>query len=117
MGTGTGQVAAAFYAMRVNSRTRRFMQMWTDSRVDFHLLSDEQSEAPNPAGFTENRHDQVWLSLLLKASAPGLMPACEACDGGKQGLMCRRPGTPWNGTWRRHRHYGIRGLRVCPSWE
>merc|ERR1712087_406162 len=103
------------YALRVNSRTRRLMQMWTDLMADFHLLSDEPSTVLNLPGFKENRHDQVFLSMLLKASWPSVMPACESCNRGK-GTSCRRPGVPWQGTWQLHPKYGIEGLRACPSW-
>ena len=56
------QLTSQRFAMRINSRTREFLRKWEDLASDFHLISDEQSVAPNAPEFNDNRHDQSLFS-------------------------------------------------------
>lgn len=63
----SGQFSAGFMVMRVNSRTRNFVDKWDGfmSR-NLSLCRDEPSLERNYYLFKENRHDQSAFSLLLK---------------------------------------------------
>ena len=62
------QAWANFWLLRVNTKTRELISKWENLASNFHLISDEESKAPNDPTFVENRHDQSLLSMLLKAS-------------------------------------------------
>lgn len=62
------QAHAQFWLLRVNEKTRELLSKWEKLVLNFHLVSDEKSVAPNGPHFRANRHDQSLLSMLLKAS-------------------------------------------------
>jgi len=92
------QVWASRWAVKVNERIRKLFQMWEDLMVDFHLVSDEPSVIPNAPGFSDNRHDQSFLGMLIKASTP------------KHGHCHSQKLPPFK--WERHKEFGIDGLKV-----
>jgi hypothetical protein len=92
-GGSSRQVHDNFWLMRVNEKTRDLLLKWEDLVSNFHLVSDEESVAPNSPLFRENRHDQSLLSMLLKAS-----------------MLYQIGEEPYE----KHLHpkYGVRGLRA-----
>ena len=67
----TDQYTANFIALRVNARTRHFLQHWNGfMQANFDLCTDAPSRLPNHHSFRENRYDQSVFSLLVKTLAP-----------------------------------------------
>lgn len=64
----SSQAHAQFAIFKINAKTRQFVQHWEDLMADWHLVSDEPSQSPNPPSFCENRHDQTMISMLAKAN-------------------------------------------------
>jgi hypothetical protein len=63
----SGQFAATFIAIRVNNRTRNFVDKWDGFYGEnLNLCRDNPSMERNHHLFRENRHDQSVFSLLLK---------------------------------------------------
>lgn len=60
------QYNASFIVVRRNSRILQFVGAWLWATRDYNMLSDEVSKNPNAKDFTEHRHDQSFLSLVLK---------------------------------------------------
>ena len=60
--------------------------------ADYHLVSDEQSIVPNPAGFREHRHDQSLFSMLLKGSSRAIGHACGATNESQHKWLTMKAG-------------------------
>lgn len=120
----TQQAHAQFFVLRLNNRTRRFMQHWEDLVSNYQLVSDEPSEEPSSPWLTENRHDQSLLSMLVKANKPVFDFA--EFDSAPFPCLNELP-KPWpllepasirpfkrasEWPWERHPRFGVEGLRV-----
>eukprot|EP00928_Gymnodinium_smaydae_P064665 TRINITY_DN4794_c0_g1_i1.p1 TRINITY_DN4794_c0_g1~~TRINITY_DN4794_c0_g1_i1.p1 ORF type:complete len:366 (-),score=29.53 TRINITY_DN4794_c0_g1_i1:176-1225(-) len=104
----TMQYMANNWAIRVNSKTRLFMQHWEDLVAQYHLVSDEPSESPNAMRFKENRHDQSLFSMLIKASLAD-NDLCVSCDKEDYVLLSDKiTKVPWT----LHERYGIPDFNV-----
>jgi hypothetical protein len=63
------QYAATFLLIRKNERTMELIRNWKDTLIENkELLINNSSITPNLDGFIENRHDQAFLSILIKKS-------------------------------------------------
>jgi hypothetical protein len=60
------QVLAGVWAMRVTPASMALLERWLALAQDAQLITDAPSRAPNPPGFSENRHDQSIFSLLVR---------------------------------------------------
>lgn len=75
-----GQVAATSFMLRVSPETRRLIAEWYGLCADYRLLDDSPSRTadgaalPEDPAFREHRHDQAIWSLLVRQSAPLLIP-------------------------------------------
>jgi len=87
------QIQGAFFIAKIDAKTRLVFQHWEELVSHWHLVSDEPSSFPDFEGFTENRHDQSLLSMLLKAN----MVHIDGADHSNQSL---------------HPTYGVQGLRA-----
>lgn len=106
------QYKAQLFAMRVNSKTRQFVRLWTKLAEDYDLISGK-SRLPNGKRFRQSREDQSLFSMLIKASWSGTPGGCTDGPQAKRGedayvLLA-------NGTkvkWAPHPELGVPGLRV-----
>jgi hypothetical protein len=62
----SNQFNANAMVIRNSPKMRRFIDAWVDCVSNWHMLSDENSIIPNGISFSENRHDQSILGLLVK---------------------------------------------------
>jgi hypothetical protein len=60
------QYGGSFLVVRRNARTMQLIGSWVWASRDYEMLSDELSKAPSAKDFREHRHEQSFLSLVLK---------------------------------------------------
>lgn len=60
------QYWAGWMVLRKIPATIQLTKEWVEAARDYHLLSDEESIEPNSKTFSDNRHDQSLLSMLLR---------------------------------------------------
>ena len=67
----TSQIIGGIYFVKNNSFMREFVNTWKNLCIENNgnYLDDSPSKLKNHSIFTENRHDQSILSLLLKKSS------------------------------------------------
>lgn len=104
---GLNHVAATYFVMRKSPATEKFLQIWELLDSDFHLISDDGSNAPNHSTFTEHRHDQSIFSLLVKSSSPTFDPALF------KAISVQSAST----VWPLHGEFGVAGLRPFVMWD
>ena len=71
--TDSGQFSATFFGIRVNPKTKAFINNWYEimsKNLDFSR--DEPSSINNSKSFIQNRYDQSFLSILLKQNSLNL---------------------------------------------
>ena len=71
--TDSGQFSATFFGIRVNPKTKTFINNWYEimsKNLDFSR--DEPSSINNSKSFIQNRYDQSFLSILLKQNSLNL---------------------------------------------
>jgi hypothetical protein len=67
----SNQYSANFFALRVNNKTRHFLEHWNGfMQAHYRLCSDVPSRLHNHPSFRENRYDQSVFSLLIKTLVP-----------------------------------------------
>lgn len=59
------QLMAGFIGIKNNAIGKDLINYWLESLQDIHLYDDTPSILPNCQGFTESRHDQQMLSMIL----------------------------------------------------
>mmetsp|Transcript_58674 Transcript_58674/g.132242 ORF Transcript_58674/g.132242 Transcript_58674/m.132242 type:complete len:355 (+) Transcript_58674:103-1167(+) len=107
----TCQLVGGYWVTRIGTKTRALFKHWEALAADTRLISDDKPEVHNPC-FVTNRHDQSLLSMLVK----GNQPEYERADDSHFNAAARddeRP-THWRfaSAPRRHREFGITGLRI-----
>mmetsp|Transcript_125459 Transcript_125459/g.222326 ORF Transcript_125459/g.222326 Transcript_125459/m.222326 type:complete len:336 (+) Transcript_125459:82-1089(+) len=112
----TQQYHASRFAIRINEKSRKFLNLWEQLMQDFHLVSDEPSNYPNADGFRENRHDQSMYSMLLKASLEhnGACQLGETIRSESEELKDLPIKSGSLVEWKPHERFGISGLTVMP---
>jgi hypothetical protein len=61
------QVIANVIVVRNSPNMKLFVDAWVDCMADWHMVSDEPSVLPNGPRYSDHRHDQSALSLLIKS--------------------------------------------------
>ena len=62
----SGQYNANLFVLKNTVKNREMVAEWVDLVSNWHLLTDSPSRKKNSLAFKENRHDQSFLSLLIK---------------------------------------------------
>jgi GR25 family glycosyltransferase involved in LPS biosynthesis len=77
--TDTAQLTTSPSIWKKTQNTIDFVKLWLEYCQNYHLLSDEPSNAPNFSEFIDNRHDQSLLSSLAKLNKDKYNILIERC--------------------------------------
>jgi len=109
---------AAGWVLRVNSRSKQFLQHWEDLLSDTRMASDDPVDATqNSPFFTSHRQDQSLLGMMLMANTKKQAKCTLLADKHQNYKKYTVPSITemiaHEKTWQRHSEFGVEGMKIA----